>query len=48
MSHERKVEKEIIKISVERGKQIYASEMKKKRHNLGTESCIAASDENGN
>ena len=29
------------------GKQTYTSEMKKKRHNLGTESSLSASDESG-
>ena len=43
-----KIENEIIKYSVYRGKQTYASEMKRKRRNLGTESCLTASHESGN
>ena len=48
MSDEGKIEKEIINYSVCRGEQTYANEMKRKRCNLGTESCITASDESGN
>ena len=47
MSHERKIAQEITKYSVNRGKQPYANEMKRKRQNLGTEACLSASDENG-
>ena len=48
MTDERKMENEVFSYSVYRGEQIYASEMKKKRHNLGTESCLTAGDESGN
>ena len=48
MSDERKIQNEIINYSVYRGKQTYASEMKRKRCNLGTQSCLTASDEKGN
>ena len=47
MSNERKEENEIIKYSVNREKQTNASLMKRKRHNLGTETCPSASDESG-
>ena len=45
MSDERKIENEIIIQSVEGNK--HANEMKRKRRNLGTESCLSASDESG-
>ena len=45
---EGKIENEIINCSVHREKQTYASEMKRKWRNLGTESCLTASDESGN
>ena len=45
---DKKIEKEIFKYSVCRTEQTYASEMKRKRHNLGTESYLTAGDENGN
>ena len=49
MSDERKIENELINYSVNRGKLTYASEMKEmKRHNLGTDSYLTASDESGN
>ena len=48
MSDKRKTEKEIINFSVYRGKQTSANEMKRKRRNLGTESCLTASDESPN
>ena len=41
-------ENELFKYSFNRGKQTYAIEMKRKRHNLGTESCRTANDESGN
>ena len=37
MSDGRKIENDVINYSVYRGKQTYASEMKRKRRNLGTE-----------
>ena len=48
MGDKRAIENEIINYSVCRGEQTYASEMKRKRRKLGTESCLAASDEIGN
>ena len=48
MSDERKIEDETIKHSVNRGKQTKASELKRKRNNLGTESCLSASEDSGN
>ena len=42
------MDSEIISYSVYRGEQTYASEMKMKRHNLATESCLTAGDESGN
>ena len=47
MSDERKTESEMINSSVDRGKQTYASEIKRKRRNLGTESRLTASNESG-
>ena len=48
MSDGRKIENEIINHSVYRGEQTYAIEMKRNRHNLGTESCLTAGDESEN
>ena len=48
MNNERKIENEIFQYSLYRGKQTYASEMKGKRRNLGTESCLTASHKSGN
>ena len=38
MSDERKMENEILNFSVNQGNQTYATEMKRKQRNLGTES----------
>ena len=43
---EGKIENEIFSVYWE--KQTYANELKSKRRNLGTESCVTASDESGN
>ena len=48
MSDERKIENETIKYSVNRRKQTNANEMKRKRNNLTTESCLSASEHSGN
>ena len=48
MSDEREIENEIINYSVYRGQQTCSNEMKRKQRNLGTESCLTASDESGN
>ena len=47
MSDEIKINNETGNYSVDRGRQTYALEMKMKRHNLGTESCLSASNEIG-
>ena len=47
MSDERITESEMIIYSVDRGKQTYASDMKRKRRNLGTESRLNESNESG-
>ena len=48
MSVDRKIENEIFDFSVCLGKQTYASEMRRKQRNLGTESCLTANDESEN
>ena len=48
MRNEWKKENQIFKHSFNRGKQTYANEMKRKRQNLGTDSCRTANDESGN
>ena len=48
MNNERKIENEMFHYSVYRGKQTYASEMKRKRRKLGTESCLTASHKSEN
>ena len=44
-SDERKIENEKISCLVNRGKHTYASEMERKRRNLGTEYCLVVGDE---
>ena len=47
MSDERKIEKEIFNYSVSWEKSTHSKEMKRKQRKWESESCLTASDENG-